>query len=296
MTETLKNLEGLEIRENESLSSYTGFRTGGPATVLLPKSEKSFIDTLSLLRTRKEHFFILGNGSNVMAPDEGFDGYVVLTKEALTELTVSDGTITAGAGTMLATVCRSALDNGLSGLEFAFGIPGSVGGAVYMNAGAYGGEIVDVIESVKILDEEGRIRILKKEELGLSYRHSIFQKEKTWIILSATFRLTEKEPALIHEEMYGYLARRVEKQPLDSPSCGSTFKRPKGSYASKLIDECGLKGFSVGGAAVSTKHAGFVINTGNATTADILSLCEAVHDKVLHETGFELEMEVEIMQ
>ena len=165
-----------------------------------------------------------------------------------------------------------------------------------MNAGAYGSEIKNVLSSVTLLDESNNVRELSADELDLSYRYSIFHKNRNWIILSASFELSSGEHDSIHDEMFGYLSRRIEKQPLNYPSCGSTFKRPEGSYASKLIDDCGLKGFRIGGAAVSEKHAGFVINLDHATSSDILSLCKVVHDKVLAETGFDLQMEVEIMR
>ncbi len=295
-TDKLRTLEDVDVLSNVSLASYTGFRCGGPSTVVVPRSEDAFVQVIGLLREEQKTFFILGNGSNVLVPDEGYSGYVVVTKSALQDLSVNGNFIHAGAGSQLTAVCHVALGASLTGMEFAFGIPGTVGGAVYMNAGAYGSEIKNVLSSVTILDDNCEVRELPADSLDLSYRHSIFHQNKKWIVLSATFELKPGEHDTIHDEMFGFLSRRIEKQPLNYPSCGSTFKRPQGSYASKLIDECGLKGFRIGGAAVSEKHAGFVINLDHATSTDILRLCREVHDRVMKETGFDLQMEVEIMK
>lgn len=290
------SLDDLIILEQEPLSRYTGFRTGGSATIVVPQTEDSFVNTYRTIIENHIPFFVLGNGSNVMAYDEGYDGVVLLTKKALNKISVDNNHITAGSGLSLSEVCRTALSHCLSGLEFAYGIPGSIGGAVYMNAGAYGSEMCNVLSKVTFLDEVGNFRVKDVSELELAYRHSIFQDNKNWIVLSATFSLIEGEYSQIFEKMNELLNRRIEKQPLDYPSCGSTFKRPIGSYASKLIDECGLKGFSVGGAAVSDKHAGFVINKNNATTKDILDLCNYVQKTVKDKTGFDLELEIEFLQ
>ena len=181
-------------------------------------------------------------------------------------------------------------------MEFAYGIPGSVGGAVFMNAGAYGGEMKDILVEAEYLDEEGNIVTIPASELGLSYRSSIFQQHRRWLILSAVFRLEKGDSKVIAETMRETMSKRIEKQPLDYPSCGSTFKRPQGNYASKLIDDCGLRGFTVGGAQVSEKHCGFVINRGGATTADILALIEEVRKKVKEMTGYELDCEIEFLR
>ena len=286
----------LLVLENEPLSKYTGFRTGGPSVIVIPQTPDAFYDAYRTIHDNNVPYFVIGNGSNVLAFDEGYDGVVLLTKRCFNSFSVKDNMIFAGAGMSLSEVCRVALNHSLTGLEFAYGIPGSVGGAVFMNAGAYGSEINNVIHSATYIDEFGNTNTLTGPELDLSYRHSVFHSNRKWIITSAAFSLEYGDQETIHDEMNDLLNRRISKQPLDYPSCGSTFKRPEGSYASKLIDECGLKGFSVGGAAVSEKHAGFVINKGSATTADILRLCEIVHDTVKEKTGFELELEVELLK
>ncbi|MBR3355183.1 MAG: UDP-N-acetylmuramate dehydrogenase [Oscillospiraceae bacterium] len=290
------SLSDLTILEQEPLSRYTGFRTGGLGTVLIPQNEASFVNTYKTIIGNSIPYYVLGNGSNVIALDEGYDGVVLITKKALNKVCVEDNRITAGAGLSLSEVCKTALTHCLSGLEFAYGIPGSVGGAVYMNAGAYGSEICNVLSKVTYLDENGDYKEKDVTELELAYRHSVFHDNKNWIVLSATFLLQDGEYSQIFAKMNELLNRRIEKQPLDYPSCGSTFKRPVGSYASKLIDECGLKGFSLGGAAVSDKHAGFVINKNNATSKDILDLCRYVQKTVKDNTGFDLELEVEFLK
>ena len=294
--EIFSGITNLTILEDEPLSRYTGFRTGGPSTVLIPNDEFAFTDTYRTIINNDIPFFVLGNGSNVLAFDEGYNGVVLITKRALNHFSVEGTTINSGAGVSLSELCRVALNHDLTGLEFAYGIPGSVGGAVYMNAGAYGSEICNVLSKAVYLDEHGDYKELPLPELGLSYRHSIFQTKKDWIILSASFSLEIGDHDSIQNKMNELLSRRIEKQPLDYPSCGSTFKRPVGSYASKLIDECGLKGFSIGGAAVSEKHAGFVINQNNASTSDILELCEYIQNTVKDSTGFDLELEIEFLR
>ncbi len=290
------SISDLIILEGEPLSRYTGFRTGGLGTVLIPQNEDSFITTYKTILNNCIPYFVLGNGSNVIAYDEGYDGVVLLTKKAFNNIFIEEDHITAGAGLSLSEVCRAALNHSLSGLEFSYGIPGTVGGAVYMNAGAYGSEICNVLSKVSYLDEYGHVNEKDVSELELGYRHSIFQKNKNWIVISATFSLQDGEYCQIFDKMNELLNRRIDKQPLDYPSCGSTFKRPVGSYASKLIDECGLKGFSIGGAAVSDKHAGFIINKNNATTKDILDLCSYVQNTVKDNTGFDLELEIEFLK
>ena len=293
---SLMHIEGLTILKDEPLSKYTGFRTGGPSTVLIPDTLECFISTIRSLKDNRLPFYVLGNGSNVLALDEGYDGFIVLTKKALNSIVVDGSSIKSGSGCMLIEVCRSALSHSLSGLEFAYGIPGTIGGAVYMNAGAYGDEICSVIKKVQILDDNCAIRDLDKDELDLGYRHSIFQNHKEWIILSAELALNPGNPKDISDRMKELLQRRKDKQPLEFPSCGSTFKRPEGSFASKLIDECGLKGYRIGGAAVSEKHAGFVINLDSATSKDILDLCLNIQKIVRDDTGFNLELEVELLK
>jgi len=230
-------------------------------------------------------------GSNILAPDDGVEELIIKYSE--TSLSVENGLICAKAGARLSDVCRFARDNELSGLEFAFGIPGSIGGAVYMNAGAYGGEMKDVVRSVEYIDSDGVPHTLEKEQLEFSYRHSFFSG-KGYIITSVLLELACADKDEITKKMNDFLSRRKEKQPLDFPSAGSTFKRPIGEYASALIDECGLKGRTVGGAEVSEKHAGFVINKGGATNKDVLGLIEIITEIVKEKKGIELEAEVEI--
>jgi len=297
--ELLKTIEsecGAELRLSEPLSSYTGFRTGGPAKYMfLPKTAEELSGTVIRLKREGVPFFLLGNGSNVIAMDEGYDGVVVCTKKMQSDVTVDGDTIVISAGAMLIDLCEAAAGESLAGAEFAYGIPGTVGGAVYMNAGAYGGEIKDILLWVDAVNDKGEVVRLPAEECLLGYRTSLFHRN-SWTILSAAFRLKKGEAAKIRAKMAELMGRRKEKQPLNLPSCGSTFKRPEGAFAGALIEQCGLKGYRVGGAGVSEKHAGFVVNNGGATTADILSVISHVQSTVLAETGFELKCEVRFME
>ena len=292
--EKLSKINGLQLRMEEPLSLHTGFRTGGSCKMVLAETEQAFCEAVSAVRDAQAPYFILGRGSNVLAADSGYDGVVI--KYVCDDIAVNGKRVSAAAGVSLAALCRAALQESLTGLEFAYGIPGSVGGAVFMNAGAYDGQMADVLHSVRFLDEHGCVRELPADELKLSYRHSIFHEQRDWVILTAEFELKEGDQAAINAKMEELMGRRIEKQPLDYPSCGSTFKRPVGAYASKLIDDCGLKGLAVGGAQVSEKHSGFVINRGGATSNDILCLCNQVKQIVLEKTGFELELEVELLK
>ena len=296
IVEKLSLLGGVNVDEKGDLALLTGFRTGGCAVTVSPENREAFLSAVGCLRETGAEYFVLGNGTNVLAMDEGYDGAVLLTKRALSDISSDGCLIRAGAGASLADVCRKACYEGLSGMEFAYGIPGSVGGAVFMNAGAYGGEMKDILVEAEYLDEEGKTVTIPASELGLAYRSSIFQQHRRWLILSAVFRLEKGDSKVIAETMRETMSKRIEKQPLDYPSCGSTFKRPQGNYASKLIDDCGLRGFTVGGAQVSEKHCGFVINRGGATTADILALIEEVRKKVKEMTGYELECEIEFLR
>lgn len=282
--------------ENESLAKHTSFKIGGPAKLFcVPKDEAQLSALIRECVAKKIRYYFLGKGSNILFADAGFDGMVIHLGDAFSKITVAQTSLTASAGASLALVCNAALRAGLAGLAFAFGIPGCVGGAVYMNAGAYGGEIKDVLESVTILDETGTKRTMQASELCFGYRSSILAHQK-YCLLSATFRLQPEDPAKIKAEMDGYMRRRAEKQPLDIPSAGSTFKRPEGAYAGALIEQCGLRGFAVGGAAISTKHCGFVVNTGNATCADVLQLTDIVCQKVTEKTGYCLEKEIRVVE
>ena len=287
---------GAEITPDAPLAPLTTFRIGGSCKALVTLPDAEACQTVfSYLRENRIPHSLIGRGSNLLVPDEGYDGIVLkLSGKLSAEITTEDGIVTCGAGVSLKNLCKFALDRSLTGLEFAYGIPGSVGGAVYMNAGAYDGEISQVLQYVTILDENGKLRTLPAEALELRYRHSIFM-EREWVILNAGFWLELGNADVIREKMQDLLGRRKSKQPLDFPSAGSTFKRPEGSYASKLIDECGLKGCTVGGAQVSENHAGFVINRGGATFADVMAVCRHVQETVKAQTGYELELEPEIL-
>lgn len=284
-----------EYRIQEPMRLHTSFRIGGPADLfLIPNSVNQITQLLPLIRKYHLPLHIIGRGSNLLVRDEGVRGVVLALTGKLSGIYRRDDTLICEAGASLESVCRFALDQGLSGLEFAHGIPGSVGGAVYMNAGAYGGEIKDVLLSTAHLDENGELGCLEGEALDLSYRHSAYSNKKVCII-SAVIQLKPGNPDDIRSRMEDVMNRRKEKQPLDMPSAGSTFKRPAGNYAAALIDQCGLKGISIGGAAVSEKHAGFLINKGNASCADMMALIRLVQTTVLKKTGYRLECEVQML-
>lgn len=288
---------GCRILYNEPLKKYTTFRVGGECSCIIkPKSAADCGIIAAELKKEGEPFFVLGKGSNVIADDGGYKGTILLIGEDMAEISVSGNIITAGAGASLISVCKKAQENSLAGMEFAYGIPGTVGGGVYMNAGAYGGEIKDILKYAEAVDREnGEVRRFTAEEAQLSYRKSVFMNDR-YIITSAVFELSEGDPDEIKAKMNELMEKRISKQPLEYPSAGSTFKRPEGSFASLLIEQCGLKGLSVGGAQVSTKHSGFVINTGNATSADIFALIEKVKDIVYEKTGYRLECEPVILK
>ncbi len=287
---------GIPYRENEPLAEHCTFKIGGPARVfVMPQEEEQLCKAILLCRDLRLPYYLLGNGSNILFADEGWSG-VILDASALKSSIQREGcTLRAGAGTLLSSLCREALRAGLTGLEFAYGIPGTVGGAVYMNAGAYGGELKDVLTRVRYLNQEGQIVCAEAAELDLSYRHSIFE-ENGGCILSAEFRLTPGDPAEIQAKMEDLMGRRRDKQPLDKPSAGSTFKRPAGAFAGALIDQCGLRGYRHGGAAISEKHCGFVVNLGGASCADVLALCDEVRDIVQEKTGYLLEKEIRVVK
>ena len=284
-----------ELRMEEPLAKHTSFRIGGPAEVMaFPKSPKELSEILKVSKLLDCKPAILGAGTNVLAPDEGMRGLVIALKDCIDGMEQLDGThIRAAAGVTMSRVAVYAAKLGLSGLEFAHGIPGTVGGGVFMNAGAYGGEICQVCTQVELMDMDGNSRVVTGEEMGFSYRHSRVEEEGG-IVLSAVFALTPKAPEEIRETMQDLMNRRKSSQPLDMPSAGSAFKRPVGGYAAALIDQAGLKGYQIGGAAVSEKHAGFVVNAGGATAKDVKQLLEAVSGKVFERTGIRLEPEVRI--
>ena len=287
---------GISFRENELLSAHCTFKIGGPADLfVLPETEPQLCTAVWLCKAEGVRYYLLGNGSNILFADEGFRGAVIDITALKTGAEFAGTSVTAGAGLKLSSLCTGALEHSLTGLEFAYGIPGTVGGAVYMNAGAYGGEMKDVLVSVRYLTAEGEIKEATAADLDLSYRHSIFE-ENGGCILSARFELKKGNPGEIKARMNELMAKRVDKQPLDKPSAGSTFKRPAGAFAAALIDQCGLRGYRHGGAAVSEKHCGFVVNLGGATCADVLALCDEVRAIVKEKTGYDLEKEIRVVK
>ena len=292
----LCQLEKIPVLWDEPMKNHTSFKIGGPAAALcVPKDRRQLRELVGFVQREGVDSWYIGNGSNLLVSDEGLNGVAILLDSSFDGEIEVDGTVLlAPAGKKLSAVCAAACAAGLTGLEFAYGIPGSVGGAVYMNAGAYGGEMKDRLLWVEYLAPTGEIVRLQQEQLSLSYRHSRFMEEgmQGSCIVRAAFGLQRGEKAAIQSEMDRILNQRRQKQPLEYPSAGSTFKRPQGAFAAQLIDECGLKGFTVGGAQVSEKHAGFVINTGKATCADVLELTRQVRECVQEKTGYLLELEV----
>ena len=288
--------EGIVYRENEPMSAHTTFKIGGPADLFVqPASENALSKIVSFCNEREIPFHIIGNGSNLLVSDLGVDGAVIHVG-ALSDYSVGGvNEINCGSGLRLSLLCSYALENGLTGLEFAWGIPGFVGGAVYMNAGAYDSEISNVITECRCITADGKFETLTLDKMKLGYRTSIFKEKKNRVITSAKFQLYPGDPETIRSHMDELMLRRKSKQPLEHPSAGSTFKRPTGNFAGTLIEMCGLKGFTIGGAQVSEKHAGFVINVGNATASDVKRVIEAVAEKVFLETSVKLEPEVEFI-
>ena len=283
---------GVKAEREVIMKEYTTFRIGGEADLFLsPSNEQQVSSLVKFCKENEIPYFILGKGSNILVSDKGIRGAVIFTGLINEVSFIDECTIKCGAGLSLMKLCTLALENSLSGLEFAFGIPGSVGGAAFMNAGAYGGEMKDVLISCTHVDSQGNIGELSLDEMDLAYRHSIYE-DNGYVVTSATVRLTKGKAEEIKAKMQDFLGRRKEKQPLEYPSAGSTFKRPEGYFAGALIQECGLKGASVGGAQVSQKHSGFVINKGNATAQDVLSLIEMVSCTVENEKGVKLNPEV----
>ena len=283
-----------EIKIDENMSNHIHFKVGGPVDILLiPSKVNQVVETLTICKNENIPYFIIGNGSNLLVKDGGIRG-VVIKLSNLLSIEVKDNTIKASSGTLLEDVSKKAVENSLTGFEFACGIPGSVGGAVFMNAGAYDGEIKNVIKEAEVLDRDGNIKVLSKEELELGYRTSKVMKDNL-LVLSATFELTKGDKEKIQERVNELTEKRESKQPLEYPSAGSTFKRPEGYFAGKLIQDAGLKGASVGGAAVSEKHSGFVINKDGATAEDVLNLIAHVQNEVKKQFGVELHTEVRII-
>lgn len=280
---------------NEPMKKHTTFKIGGAAEFLLqPKNITEVAALLRICNEEKIPFHIIGNGSNLLVGDKGIAGAVIQIYKSMQEISVDGMVIKAQAGALLSRLANTAMNNSLGGLEFAAGIPGTVGGAVVMNAGAYGGEIKDVIRQATVITEKGDVIVLKKDELHLGYRTSVI-KEKKYIVLETEFELVHCVQEEIQKKMDELKEKRVSKQPLEYPSAGSTFKRPEGHFAGQLIMEAGLRGFQVGGAQVSEKHCGFVINVDKATAADVVALMDEIRARVYEQRGIELESEVQFL-
>lgn len=294
LTELQNVMGGSGIFMEEPMKKHTTFRVGGPADVLVQPDETALAAILALCRQYHVSYSFFGNGSNLLVGDKGIRGVVIEMTDPMGNIEVDGTKITAQAGAMLSKIANTAASNGLGGMEFAAGIPGSVGGAVVMNAGAYGGEMKDIIEKVYVLDENGAQLELDRDALDLGYRHSCIP-EKKYIVTKVVLELVPHDEVEIRSKMKDLNEKRAEKQPLQYPSAGSTFKRPEGYFAGKLIMDAGLRGYQVGGAQVSEKHCGFVINKGDATAADICQLMRDVSDKVQAQFGVVLEPEVKMI-
>ncbi|MGN1481153.1 UDP-N-acetylmuramate dehydrogenase [Porcipelethomonas sp.] len=287
-----------ECRLNEPLKEHTTFKIGGDCRAMIfINSTESLSEIIRFSKAENAKIFIMGRGSNILASDSGFDGIVLLIGKDFSDIKqVNQTEIHCLAGTSLKDVCLFALEHSFTGMEFAYGIPGTAGGALYMNAGAYGGEMKDIVKSAGCIDINGNRKIIESEKMNLSYRHSVFAENQGMIITDMTLRLEKGNYDDIKSRMQELIKKRRDKQPLEFPSAGSTFKRPEGSYASLLIEQCGLKGMTVGGAQVSEKHSGFVINKGGATFKDVIELTDKVKECVLEKTGYKLELEPVILK
>ncbi len=287
---------GIPFTRQEPLAKHTSFEVGGPAAFFCsPETPAQLRQALSIAQSQGLPHYVLGRGSNVIFRDEGYPGLVICPGgPGFSAVRQQGSRLCAGAAVPVKQLCSAAQQAGLAGLSFAYGIPGWVGGAVYMNAGAYGGEMACVLESVHFLDESLEERSLPATELSLGYRQSLFQ-QRPWVILEACFALETGNPAEIQTQMDDYMRRREEKQPLDKPSAGSAFKRPPGAFAGALIDQCGLRGYRVGDAAISEKHCGFIVNLGRASCRDILALADEVSRMVKEQTGYTLEKEIRVV-
>ena len=294
LAQALRNLNAGKLLENESMAKHTTFRVGGPADLLFfPEGKEAVLAALKLAGEENVPAMVIGNGSNLIVSDKGIRGLVVVLGEAFSEIRVEGETLTAQAGALLSRVAAVAQENALSGLEFASGIPGTLGGGCAMNAGAYGGELKDVLIWADVL-LNGEIKRLSLDEMDMSYRNTMPLREGG-VVLEACFALKKDDPEAIHERMKELNARRRDKQPLNFPSAGSIFKRPTGYFAGGLIEQCGLKGCTIGGAQVSEKHAGFIINIGGASAKDITDLIAHIQKTVRDETGVTLETEARII-
>lgn len=289
-----RDLGALELLFDEPLANYTYTETGGPADVLaFPKNKDEVKQLIDYCRSRGYDWLCLGNASNLIVRDGGISGFVIMLTK-MNHMYIDDTKLIAEAGAKLIDVTYMALTYGLSGLEFACGIPGSIGGAAYMNAGAYDGELVDVFESAEVILEDGSIVTYRKEDMAFSYRHSIMQDQKG-IVLTVTFQLAKDDHQRIKARMMELTQLRESKQPLELPSCGSVFKRPAGHYTGKLIQEAGLQGLKWGGAQISMKHAGFIVNVNGATATDYIELIAHIQQVIMEKFGVKLETEVRII-
>jgi UDP-N-acetylmuramate dehydrogenase len=312
MIETIGILDGIEYRQNESLSRYCTFRVGGEADlVILPKDRTELAKSIAYCKSVNINYILVGNGSNILFSDEGYRGAVIKLGQNMSDITCEGEYMYVSAGALLSQAARRAADNSMTGMEFAAGIPGTMGGAVCMNAGAYGGEIKDIVVSVDVMDTSavtdtdsempsdkimhGLIKEYSASDMDFGYRHSILSDNPNLIVLGARLRLKKGDKAEIEKRMKELAEARISKQPLEYPSAGSTFKRPEGYFAGKLIEDSGLKGYRVGGACVSEKHCGFVVNDNHATAADIKKVISDVQDTVYEKFGVRLETEVKMI-
>lgn len=293
LIEQLVDISGEQnVLQNEPMKKHTTFRIGGPCDIFVkPRSIEEIRQIIEVVKENKVPYYVVGNGSNLLVSDDGYRGVIINLFNNFSDITVEGNTITASAGALLGKIGYIALKNSLTGFEFATGIPGTLGGAVVMNAGAYGGEMKDVLSEVTVLTKEGELLTLKADELELGYRTSIIAK-KDYIVLEGKIQLKPGEPDKIKAVIDDLAFRRRDKQPLEYPSAGSTFKRPKDNFAGKLIMDAGLRGYTSGGAMVSDKHCGFVINKGDATCEDVIKLTDHVKEEVKNQFGIELELEV----
>ena len=293
---TLALKHGCEVREREPLSAHCTFRVGGDCDVFVEvASEQALSELIAFAENKKVRYFVLGNGSNVLFSDDGYEGVILHIGSMMNEIRlIDDETIYAQAGASLSRVCNFALENSLTGLEFAYGIPGYIGGAVFMNAGAYGGEIKDIFVSAEVITPEGELLTKKSEDMAFTYRYSKLMDNGD-IVTSAVFKLKKGDKSEIKSKMDELMGKRKAKQPIEYPSAGSTFKRPEGQFAGALIEQSGLRGYSVGAACVSEKHCGFVINKGGASAKDIMQVIKDVQNTVQQKKGFLLETEVRII-
>lgn len=285
-------LQEENVKLNEPMKNHTTFKIGGPADFFItPSDEEQLKKSIECIKNTGLPYYVIGNGSNLLVSDEGYRGVIIQLYDKFNSMEFDGKICTVQSGCLLSRLGMQAAKNGFAGLEFATGIPGTIGGAVVMNAGAYGGEIKDCIVSARLMDMYGNIKEYSKDELSLGYRKSI-ASERNLIVLSAVFELRSSDTRKIMERINELAAARRMKQPLEYPSAGSTFKRPEGNFAGRLIEDAGLKGYSIGGASVSSKHSGFVINNGNATADDVMSLVEHIKNKVYEKSGVILELEV----